>query len=84
MGASLAPDVVDDVTPPLKRRSSTTGGVLMDKVIAVRARKVLLAAARNVAVSLGGGWEAQTAQGYARVCEQRARALAIQEDELAR
>ena len=65
----------------------------MDKVIAARARRVLwfmtgcgllLAAARSVAVSVGGGWEAQTAQGYARVCEQRARALAIQENELAR
>jgi hypothetical protein len=65
----------------------------MDKVISVRARRVLwslagcgllLAAARNVAVSLGGGWESQTAQGYARVCDQRARALAVRADEGAR
>jgi hypothetical protein len=57
----------------------------MDNLIGVWARKmlwflagccVLLAAARNLAVSLGGGWESADAQGYARGCEQRARALA--------
>ena len=65
----------------------------MEKVLEMRASRVLwlftgcgllLAAARELAMTVGSGWEVQTARGYANDCAQRARLLAAQDGELAR